>query len=128
MMCFCAFYLGECLEYIRLCMSLPVSFDIFGIPSLIFYFFLWIMPFAQILKNVKETFWPFQDDQTKSLFLRAVHAVLCTDRSSVVEERYCLFSVCMLKKGIHDLEFLCIVEAFILNLQRPVNGGWTVAL
>ncbi|KAG5249939.1 Transglut core2 domain-containing protein [Salix suchowensis] len=41
----------------------------------------------EILKNVKETFWPFQDDQTKSLFLRAVHAVLCTDRSSVVEER-----------------------------------------
>ncbi|KAJ6414471.1 hypothetical protein OIU84_003467 [Salix udensis] len=41
----------------------------------------------EILKNVKETFWPFQDDQTKSLFLRAVHAVLCTDRSSVDEER-----------------------------------------
>ena len=38
MMCFCAFYFGECLEYIRLCMSVPASFYIFGIPSLIFYF------------------------------------------------------------------------------------------
>ena len=46
------------------------------------------MPFVQILKNVKEAFWPFQHDQTKSLFVRAVHAVLCTDRSNVVEERY----------------------------------------
>ncbi|KAJ6944422.1 hypothetical protein NC652_009728 [Populus alba x Populus x berolinensis] len=44
------------------------------------------MPFVQILKNVKEAFWPFQHDQNKSLFLRAVHAVLCTDRSNVVEE------------------------------------------
>ncbi|XP_061981475.1 uncharacterized protein LOC133701545 isoform X4 [Populus nigra] len=40
----------------------------------------------EILKNVKEAFWPFQHDQSKSLFLRAVHAVLCTDRSNVVEE------------------------------------------
>ncbi|KAJ6944423.1 hypothetical protein NC652_009728 [Populus alba x Populus x berolinensis] len=40
----------------------------------------------EILKNVKEAFWPFQHDQNKSLFLRAVHAVLCTDRSNVVEE------------------------------------------
>jgi len=126
-MCFCAFYFGECLEYIRLCMSLPASFYIYGIPSLIFYR-LWIMPFVQILKNVKEAFWPFQHDQTKSLFLRAVHAVLCTDRSNVVEERYCLYSVCMLKKGIHDLKFLFIVVAFSLNLQSPVTVGWTVAL
>jgi hypothetical protein len=37
-MCFCAFYFGECLEYIRLCMSVPASFYIFGIPSLIFFF------------------------------------------------------------------------------------------
>ncbi|KAK9123286.1 hypothetical protein Sjap_012888 [Stephania japonica] len=33
---------------------------------------------VQMLKNLKDAFWPFQNDPTKSLFLRAAHAAKCT--------------------------------------------------
>ncbi|KAI4323550.1 hypothetical protein L6164_023147 [Bauhinia variegata] len=36
---------------------------------------------VELLKNLKQVFWPFQHDHTKSLFLRAAHAANCVDRS-----------------------------------------------
>ncbi|KAK9169734.1 hypothetical protein Syun_001874 [Stephania yunnanensis] len=33
---------------------------------------------VKMLKNLKDAFWPFQNDPTKSLFLRAAHAARCT--------------------------------------------------
>ncbi|KAB5573001.1 hypothetical protein DKX38_000195 [Salix brachista] len=38
-----------------------------------------------ILRNLKEAFWPFQNDHTKSLFLRAAHAADCVDTSKTFE-------------------------------------------
>ncbi|KAJ8756030.1 hypothetical protein K2173_024577 [Erythroxylum novogranatense] len=35
----------------------------------------------EILRNLKEAFWPFQNDLSKSLFLRAARAANCVDRS-----------------------------------------------
>lgn len=42
----------------------------------------------QILSNLKESFWPFQQNQSRSLFLRAVDVANCSDRSNAIEERY----------------------------------------
>ncbi|KAJ6341069.1 hypothetical protein OIU78_009277 [Salix suchowensis] len=39
----------------------------------------------KILRNLKEAFWPFQNDHTKSLFLRAAHAADCVDTSKTFE-------------------------------------------
>ncbi|XP_011000567.1 PREDICTED: uncharacterized protein LOC105108101 isoform X2 [Populus euphratica] len=39
----------------------------------------------KILRNLKEAFWPFQHDHTKSLFLRAAHAADCVDISKTFE-------------------------------------------
>ena len=48
----------------------------------------------QMLKSLKDAFWPFQHDNTKSLFLRAAHAANCIDRSNTATERsfdfYCI--------------------------------------
>ncbi|XP_065868837.1 uncharacterized protein [Euphorbia lathyris] len=42
----------------------------------------------EILRNMKETFWPFQHDYLKSLFLRAADAVNCIHRSSTEESGF----------------------------------------
>ncbi|KAG6791104.1 hypothetical protein POTOM_000215 [Populus tomentosa] len=39
----------------------------------------------KILRSLKEAFWPFQHDHTKSLFLRAAHAADCVDISKTFE-------------------------------------------
>ncbi|CAN1781144.1 hypothetical protein LINPERHAP1_LOCUS15347 [Linum perenne] len=39
----------------------------------------------EMLRNLKEAFWPFQYDQTRSLFLSAAHAANCVDTT---EERF----------------------------------------
>jgi hypothetical protein len=45
-------------------------------------------PDVQILRNLKNAFWPFQHDHTRSLFLWAAHAANCIDGSNIGEERY----------------------------------------
>lgn len=44
--------------------------------------------YVQILRNLKDAFWPFQHDHAGSLFLRAARAANCIDRSNVNEDRY----------------------------------------
>ncbi|KAK7401352.1 hypothetical protein VNO78_12767 [Psophocarpus tetragonolobus] len=41
---------------------------------------------VEILNDLKHAFWPFQHDQTKSLFLRAATAANCVDRTNFVAE------------------------------------------
>lgn len=41
---------------------------------------------VEILKDLKNAFWPFQHDPAKSLFLRAAQAANCDDTSNSVEE------------------------------------------
>lgn len=52
---------------------------------------------VQMLRSLKDAFWPFQHDNTRSLFLRAAHAANFIDRSNVIRERSvelcCIFYV-----------------------------------
>ncbi|GAB4832162.1 hypothetical protein Ancab_006179 [Ancistrocladus abbreviatus] len=41
---------------------------------------------VEMLRNLKDAYWPFQHDQTRSLFLRAADAANCADRSSIAGE------------------------------------------
>ncbi|XP_020203922.1 uncharacterized protein LOC109789398 [Cajanus cajan] len=41
---------------------------------------------VEILNDLKHAFWPFQHDNTKTLFLRAANAANCVDRSDFVGE------------------------------------------
>ncbi|KAF5733636.1 transglutaminase family protein [Tripterygium wilfordii] len=47
---------------------------------------------VEVLKNLKEAFWPFQHDDPKTLFLSAAEVANCTDKSNVVRERYFHFT------------------------------------
>ncbi|KAJ4971128.1 hypothetical protein NE237_004227 [Protea cynaroides] len=55
-----------------------------------------------ILRNLKEAFWPFQSDRTKSLFLRAAYAANCIDGPSIAEESG--FELASAKAAQHRLD------------------------
>ncbi|XWS08289.1 hypothetical protein CRYUN_Cryun41cG0066900 [Craigia yunnanensis] len=44
------------------------------------------MLLEEILRNLKDAFWPFQNDHVDSLFLRAAHAANCIDKSNGIQE------------------------------------------
>ncbi|OMO87433.1 hypothetical protein COLO4_20658 [Corchorus olitorius] len=44
------------------------------------------MLLEEILRNLKDAFWPFQHDHADSLFLSAAHAANCIDKSNGIEE------------------------------------------
>ncbi|XVF82319.1 hypothetical protein PTKIN_Ptkin16aG0037000 [Pterospermum kingtungense] len=44
------------------------------------------MLLEEILRNLKDAFWPFQHDHADSLFLRAAYAANCIDKSNVIQE------------------------------------------
>ncbi|KAL6989751.1 hypothetical protein U1Q18_015502 [Sarracenia purpurea var. burkii] len=54
------------------------------------------------LRDLKNAFWPFQLDNTRSLFLRAAHAANCYDGSNNVEESG--FGLASAKAAQHRLE------------------------
>ncbi|KAM4072624.1 hypothetical protein ACB094_11G152600 [Castanea mollissima] len=56
----------------------------------------------EILKNLKNAFWPFQHDHTRSLFLWAAHAANCIDKSNIAEESG--FQLASAKAARHRLE------------------------
>ncbi|KAK6933980.1 Protein SirB1, N-terminal, partial [Dillenia turbinata] len=41
---------------------------------------------VEILRNLKDAFWPFRHDPNRSLFLRAAHAANCLDKPDIAEE------------------------------------------
>ncbi|XP_023530796.1 uncharacterized protein LOC111793214 [Cucurbita pepo subsp. pepo] len=57
---------------------------------------------VEILSNLKESFWPFQQNQSRSLFLRAVDVANCSDRSNAIEESG--FQLASAKAAQHRLE------------------------
>ncbi|KAF4388946.1 hypothetical protein F8388_026675 [Cannabis sativa] len=57
---------------------------------------------VEMLGNLKEAFWPFQDDQTGSLFLRAARAANCIDRPNINEDSG--FRLASAKAAQHRLE------------------------
>ncbi|KAL0007158.1 hypothetical protein SO802_008660 [Lithocarpus litseifolius] len=56
----------------------------------------------EILRNLKNAFWPFQHDHTRSLFLWAAHAANCIDKSNIAEESG--FQLASAKAAQHRLE------------------------
>ncbi|XP_022993790.1 uncharacterized protein LOC111489694 isoform X1 [Cucurbita maxima] len=57
---------------------------------------------VEILSNLKESFWPFQQNQSRSLFLRAADVANCSDRSNATEESG--FQLASAKAAQHRLE------------------------
>lgn len=57
---------------------------------------------VKMLKDLKDTYWPFQHDHAKSLFLRAVDAVNFADRSSITQES--AFDLASAKAAQHRLD------------------------
>ncbi|XP_059434861.1 uncharacterized protein LOC132176030 isoform X3 [Corylus avellana] len=57
---------------------------------------------VEILKNLKNAFWPFQHDHTRSLFLWAAHAANCIDKTNIGEESG--FQLASAKAAQHRLE------------------------
>ncbi|KAJ9685353.1 hypothetical protein PVL29_017398 [Vitis rotundifolia] len=57
---------------------------------------------VEMLRSLKDAFWPFQHDNTRSLFLRAAHAANCIDRSNIVTESG--FELASAKAAQHRLE------------------------
>ncbi|XP_062093174.1 uncharacterized protein LOC133798732 [Humulus lupulus] len=57
---------------------------------------------VEMLENLKEAFWPFQDDQTGTLFLRAARAANCIDRPNINEDSG--FRLASAKAAQHRLE------------------------
>ncbi|KAK3038961.1 hypothetical protein RJ639_027446 [Escallonia herrerae] len=57
---------------------------------------------VKILRDLKDAFWPFQLDHTRSLFLRAAEAANCSDRSNNVKES--AFELASVKAAQHRLE------------------------
>ncbi|KAE8038400.1 hypothetical protein FH972_010918 [Carpinus fangiana] len=60
------------------------------------------MLLVEILKNLKNAFWPFQHDHTRSLFLWAAHAANCIDKPNSGEESG--FQLASAKAAQHRLE------------------------
>ncbi|CAN1781142.1 hypothetical protein LINPERHAP1_LOCUS15347 [Linum perenne] len=56
----------------------------------------------EMLRNLKEAFWPFQYDQTRSLFLSAAHAANCVDTTE--ESIYSGFQLASAKAAQHRLD------------------------
>ncbi|XP_008465893.1 uncharacterized protein LOC103503468 isoform X2 [Cucumis melo] len=57
---------------------------------------------VEILSNLKESFWPFQQNQSRSLFLRAADVANCSDSSDAFEESG--FQLASAKAAQHRLE------------------------
>ncbi|CAN1781149.1 hypothetical protein LINPERHAP1_LOCUS15347 [Linum perenne] len=56
----------------------------------------------EMLRNLKEAFWPFQYDQTRSLFLSAAHAANCVDTTGLCI--YSGFQLASAKAAQHRLD------------------------
>lgn len=56
----------------------------------------------EVLRDLKEAFWPFPHDQTKSLFLKAADAANYVDRSHTIDES--AFQIASAKAAHHRLD------------------------
>ncbi|XP_021297254.1 uncharacterized protein LOC110426362 [Herrania umbratica] len=60
------------------------------------------MLLEEILRNLKDAFWPFQHDHADSLFLRAAHAANCIDKYNGIQESG--YQLASAKAAQHRLE------------------------
>ncbi|XP_077218433.1 uncharacterized protein LOC143852742 [Tasmannia lanceolata] len=71
--------------------------------------------FVEILRNLKEAFWPFQYDNARSLFLRAAHAANCTAETGNLEGSFNSYN------NVSGFEFASAKAA----QHRLGRGVWT---
>ncbi|RVW69339.1 hypothetical protein CK203_054859 [Vitis vinifera] len=75
---------------------------------------------VQMLRSLKDAFWPFQHDNTRSLFLRAAHAANCIDRSNIVTESG--FELASAKAAQHRLERGVWTSVRFGDMRRALSG------
>ncbi|KAM7508515.1 hypothetical protein LguiA_018968 [Lonicera macranthoides] len=73
-----------------------------------------------ILRDLKDAFWPFHRDRTKSLFLRAAEAANCYDRSNDVNESG--FELASAKAARHRLERGVWTTVRFGDMRRALAG------
>ncbi|CAN1316258.1 hypothetical protein LINPERPRIM_LOCUS30008 [Linum perenne] len=71
----------------------------------------------EMLRNLKEAFWPFQYDQTRSLFLSAAHAANCVDTT---EESG--FQLASAKAAQHRLDRGVWTSVSFGDMRRAMSG------
>ncbi|XP_042478417.1 uncharacterized protein LOC122059600 [Macadamia integrifolia] len=76
---------------------------------------------AEILRNLKEAFWPFQSDRTRSLFLRAAYAANCIDGESIAEESG--FELASAKAAQHRLDRGVWTSVRYGDMRRALAGN-----
>ncbi|CAK9145444.1 unnamed protein product [Ilex paraguariensis] len=77
---------------------------------------------VEMLMDLKNAFWPFQFDPTRSLFLRAAQAANCTDRSNNVEESG--LELASAKAAQHRLERGVWTTVHYGDMRRALAEGW----
>ncbi|OVA18497.1 hypothetical protein BVC80_1831g15 [Macleaya cordata] len=75
---------------------------------------------VEILRNLKDAFWPFQYDPTKSLFLRAARAAKCIDESNIEEESG--FERASAKAAQHRLERGVWTSVRLGDMRRALSA------
>ncbi|GAB4827770.1 hypothetical protein Ancab_034656 [Ancistrocladus abbreviatus] len=75
---------------------------------------------VEILKNLKDVYWPFQCDQTKSLFLRAADAANYADRSSIAGES--AFERASVKAAQHRLRRGVWTSVLFGDMKRALSA------
>uniref|UniRef100_A0A9I9CKR6 Protein SirB1 N-terminal domain-containing protein n=1 Tax=Cucumis melo TaxID=3656 RepID=A0A9I9CKR6_CUCME len=76
---------------------------------------------VEILSNLKESFWPFQQNQSRSLFLRAADVANCSDSSDAFEESG--FQLASAKAAQHRLERGVWTSVRYGDMRRALSGN-----
>ncbi|KAJ7957735.1 Tetratricopeptide-like helical domain containing protein [Quillaja saponaria] len=75
---------------------------------------------VEILRNLKDAFWPFQHDHIKSLFLRAAHAANCMDKSNFDGESG--FQLASAKAAQHRLDRGVWTSVRFGDMRRAISA------
>ncbi|CAN0916968.1 hypothetical protein LINGRAHAP2_LOCUS30017, partial [Linum grandiflorum] len=75
----------------------------------------------EMLRNLKEAFWPFQHDQSRSLFLSAALAANCVDGTNTAEESG--FQLASAKAAQHRLDRGVWTSVTFGDMRRAMSGS-----
>ncbi|XVF00246.1 hypothetical protein REPUB_Repub03eG0268400 [Reevesia pubescens] len=78
------------------------------------------MLLEEILRNLKDVFWPFQHDHADSLFLKAAHAANCIDKSNGIEESG--YQLASAKAAQHRLERGVWTSVHFGDMRRALSA------
>ncbi|PWA92615.1 tetratricopeptide-like helical domain, Protein SirB1 [Artemisia annua] len=78
----------------------------------------------KILRDLKDSFWPFQLDQSKTPFLRAAKAAHCSDRSADVDKSG--MEIASAKAARHRLEHGVWTSVRFGDIRRALSGVYAL--